>query len=592
MNSKFLKISLLAVLTVAFGSCGDDGSNNKTDDNPTTVCTAGTIRCKGKQLQSCINNSWTKKEDCPNGCDEAQNLCKEQSADPETKTCTADELRCEGNVLQVCKDNAWTKKEDCANGCDSDKKVCKDENPTGPDPNVCTADDLRCDGNQLQICKDNAWTKKEDCANGCDSASKTCKTSSTPGTNLICDEGDKKCDGNYIVECKNDKWKKADTPCEKGCKLGVCKTQVSDPSDPSDLIACDDAGCISMSDYSACSATCKGMGQEYCYLSFSEGSYSCSAVKKEATGSLSTLYPANDLVTCEDLGCKFSSDQKVCADICKGAGFNYCYVSISENTFFCSGKQLEATGKLPENPSAYSPEDLGVCDDFGCMDSAENIKCSESCKKQGQNYCYIIIPENTYACSDTQQAATGKPPENPATNYPPEDLVACEDYGCMDSADGIKCSESCKAKGQNYCYVVLSANTYICSSTQQTATGKKPENPATNYPPEDLVDCDDAFCQLSAETSCLDNCKSMGNNYCYIVLSQDGAYTCSAESLPATGVKYSPSDLAECTATNCNNAGKTCLSMCQEAGKNYCYIIISEGAYACSSKQHAATGSI
>ena len=525
-------MSLLAVLTVLVGSCGDDGDNGNTgSDNTVSECSAGALRCDGDQLQSCKNNKWTKKEDCANGCDSSSKSCKTKPADPEKKDCTDDELRCDGDQLQICKDNNWTKKEDCANGCDETSHSCKEESkPSDPQ---CTNEALRCEGNQLQICKDNNWTKKEDCANGCDSTANACKTSGIPGANKICDEGEKKCDGDYIVECKNDTWKKDETACEFGCNHGNCKTQASEPPKPSDLVTCDEAGCFSMIDKKTCSNVCKDTGAGFCYFDLTADSYSCSAVQQEATGSMSSVYPPEDLVACDSFDCIDAGTNKSCMDTCKGYGFNYCYVSISESSIHCSGVQLEATGKL-----------------------------------------------------DTI----------PATSYSPEDLVECDTYGCKDSSENIACSASCKAKGQDYCYVVLSENTYTCSSTQQEATGKPPST-STTYPPEDLVDCEAAFCQIDESKSCLDECKLQGANYCYMILSENTA-ACSETEQSATGVKYLASDLAEC-GTSCSTGTKSCSQVCQEAGKNYCYVVLSEKgvplsekSFVCSNTQHEATGKL
>ena len=526
-------MSLLAAFVLALGSCADDDGNSSSGDVATDVCSAFSLRCEGSQLQICENDAWIKKEDCTNGCDSATKQCKDsETVDPPVANlCTASELRCEGNELQVCQDNAWVKKEDCANGCDSDTKKCKDSETVDPPVvNLCTASELRCEGNELQVCQDNAWVKKEDCANGCDSAAKTCKTADNPGTgNVICDEGDAKCDGDYIVSCIQDKWKRADTACEFGCKKGTCKTQSTEPPKASDLVTCDDYGCYSDADNQTCTDKCKAAGQGFCYFDLVDDAYFCSITKQEATGSLSSVYPPDKLVSCDATKCQESSTHKSCSDFCKGRSANYCYVDISENKFYCVGVELPATGKI-EEPSAET--------------------------------------------------------------YEPEDLVACDDFQCMDQDGGGTCSETCKTKGQNYCYVVLSKNIYTCSSTQLEATGKKPDTPpAATFAPEDLVDCDDGFCKTT-EGYCSDVCKAQGHNYCYLILSQENTYSCFDTQMEATGKVYPASDLAVCTEGNCNTGTQTCSQMCQADGRSYCYVILSQpNTFGCSTKQQEATGS-
>ncbi len=159
------------------GACGHKCDNGQTCNNgkcedeqsDTPSCTQNELRCakSGDSLEKCVNNTWEKSEDCPNGC---------QNNECIVKICEDDQVECvDASHARICSNNAWSEPTECPEGCENN--VCKDK---------CTVGQTKCQNDQIMRCDNqNKWVEESNCSIA---PNLTCKDSQ-----CVCREGSTEC---------------------------------------------------------------------------------------------------------------------------------------------------------------------------------------------------------------------------------------------------------------------------------------------------------------------------------------------------------------------------------------------------------------
>ncbi|GEM_PF-5911605 len=375
----------------------------------------------------------------------ASNECKAANHKSEDESCT--ENACLDEYVLLCIAGQYQKHETpCPYGCTNGVCNPKPEDKPGPElpPEVpvCTSNDLRCEQGNLQVCLENAWTVKETCSYGCDATAKACITVSDPGTDN-CTNGDKKCVGDFVTLCSGGEWHQATSVCPNGCENGECRTESSTPITGSGDSYCEgqilhykdgDGNMMTTDCSNYAHLECQTLkdGTSDCVYNLAMIGASCSNENEIASAQCMEAAELGienvDRPILYGIKCEFNSHNEfvgvvdvsisTCAVYQKQTVALVCEVqndgsavpaytpcstcNVSNVIAICDGTEM--VGTQPE----YDPDDLTSCDSINCMDASSNVSCSSACQSSGYYYCYIVISEETYFCSDTFMPATGQ----------------------------------------------------------------------------------------------------------------------------------------------------------------------------------------
>lgn len=580
VSNKFFKFGLMALLSLGMAACDDDSNDDKGGD--ATACSANETKCDGDFVMVCSGGSWQKNATaCPNGCEAG--ACKTNGSVPGTSVvCTENDKRCNGENLETCISNTWTSSK-CDNGCDTTAKACK----VAPGATVvCTENDARCNGENLETCINNTWQSNK-CDNGCDTAKKACKAAPTqPDPGESCTDGATKCDADFVLTCKNKAWQKNATACPFGCDNGACKQE--------NATTTKDAYCEGSvlhykdSDGKDASSDCTKLGTGFecqklkdgtsdCVIGKSEASKVCAVegdiyggVCREMEGTYA-VFPIKCAKNEKDelvgvpgsltiSACGTSEGKKV-ALICDPDDSGKYVPSIYECKTSCTEADYVATCD-GEDVMPLQKDEYVVCDDKCVVEGGQ--KCTDACKAEGYNYCYVNYATNGVQCSKEEVDPTTLGGDD---DYDPFDLMDCDDYGCM-----IDENTTCSSKCDKYCYVTISKNEYSCSDEELTAVGHNywycgDQEMSDSSGKKDLLD--NLCAAESANTigicdgvnpGCLEKCSSKGGTQaaCLDSDSMSASYNLVCSDIDGK-LAYTPdlTSLSKCAST-CNEAGTAC----------------------------------
>ncbi len=191
-------------------NCPYGCSDGKCNDTPATCGDAGSHQCNeaADAVMICGNDgTWTKEQDCPDGCDKDKNECM-NSCQESTQKCSDDKTK-----LLKCENSTWIEAEDCPNGCNDAQNQC---NTT----ECSTVNETSCSSDKLLTCQDNLTWKETTCEFGCyqsqDNIHKCKPDCSTAG--------DVRCQGDAVETCSSEfSWEITTEVCPNGCNDGICK---------------------------------------------------------------------------------------------------------------------------------------------------------------------------------------------------------------------------------------------------------------------------------------------------------------------------------------------------------------------------------
>jgi hypothetical protein len=101
------------------------------------VCSAGTKRCEGSQLEACDGQAWVLGQNCEHGCNASRKECNQ---------CAPNALSCSAGTVYACSATGLLSTTACAFGCIAN--ACRE----------CLNDgDIKCDDNRISTCTQGRW---------------------------------------------------------------------------------------------------------------------------------------------------------------------------------------------------------------------------------------------------------------------------------------------------------------------------------------------------------------------------------------------------------------------------------------------------
>jgi len=184
--SKFLKLSMIAVMALGVASCSDDK-----DEGSAKKCDNGKKQCTAGLPYLCVDGVWVAQKACDEGIICSDGMCGGGGGD----TCTSGEKKCSGNVPQLCEDGAWAAKDACEEGQTCSNGVCE-----GGGDVDCTDGEKKCSASDLpQLCVEEEWVDQAACEEG-----QTCSNGGCSyEEGAECDEDTfiGLCEGNKFIFC-------------------------------------------------------------------------------------------------------------------------------------------------------------------------------------------------------------------------------------------------------------------------------------------------------------------------------------------------------------------------------------------------------
>ncbi len=223
MDSKLVKLCVIAALCMGFSACDDNESN----EEPATCKN----QCMGNLSLQCSADGSVSAVDCSasGGCDEVTGLCK---TNPVIVGCLDGQVKCDSNVEWVCSDGQWVIGNYCLNGCNGN--VCA----SAKEP-VCVVGTSKCENNIAYFCVSGGeWYQTQVCPNGCNQEKGICNAG---GSQNSCSAGQTQCAGSFVQNCVGGTWVNDSVACENGCSNGKCNPSAY--TDPCIGVTCTKGTC-------------------------------------------------------------------------------------------------------------------------------------------------------------------------------------------------------------------------------------------------------------------------------------------------------------------------------------------------------------